>query len=339
MSLITRCPACETHFKVVQDQLRISEGWVRCGKCSEVFDANAHLQQPEPVEAAPVAAPPLPDDDWEEAVHRTVQGFFPKPPPEPSKAVDVDLSDPNAWLEQTPAVHTEERNASEMPDAELDALEDDVLLRSKPAADSFLQESPLGGGANSEDEQRAHLPEHVADEHATRVDPAFMRRNIGVQGRFRTVVLFAAVSSLALVFALQLILFERDRLASTAPELKSSLTALCEFAGCEVQPVRQIKSWMIDASSFTKLRPDVYDLHVSIKNVAAVELLIPSLELTLTDLQDQSVIRRVIDRAQFAGTQSVALPGSEVSATLPLHVKLPGGTERVAGYRLTAFYP
>ncbi|MFD2452858.1 zinc-ribbon domain-containing protein [Ideonella paludis] len=39
MSLATRCPACSTTFKVVQDQLKISEGWVRCGHCQEVFNA------------------------------------------------------------------------------------------------------------------------------------------------------------------------------------------------------------------------------------------------------------------------------------------------------------
>ncbi|MDP3413227.1 MAG: zinc-ribbon domain-containing protein, partial [Polaromonas sp.] len=44
MSLITRCPACGTMFKVVADQLKISQGWVRCGQCSDVFDAAAHLQ-------------------------------------------------------------------------------------------------------------------------------------------------------------------------------------------------------------------------------------------------------------------------------------------------------
>ncbi|MBK6388312.1 MAG: DUF3426 domain-containing protein [Rhodoferax sp.] len=43
MSLITRCPACETLFKVVPDQLRISDGWVRCGQCEEVFDASRNL--------------------------------------------------------------------------------------------------------------------------------------------------------------------------------------------------------------------------------------------------------------------------------------------------------
>jgi len=43
MSLITRCPACLTLFRVVSDQLRISGGWVRCGQCDEIFDASQHL--------------------------------------------------------------------------------------------------------------------------------------------------------------------------------------------------------------------------------------------------------------------------------------------------------
>jgi predicted Zn finger-like uncharacterized protein len=60
-------------FRVVPDQLRISEGWVRCGHCTEVFDAALHLQpqavlaEPAPLpasEPAPESAPepaPLPD--------------------------------------------------------------------------------------------------------------------------------------------------------------------------------------------------------------------------------------------------------------------------------------
>jgi predicted Zn finger-like uncharacterized protein len=43
MSLATRCTACGTIFRVVQDQLRVSEGWVRCGRCAEVFDAREQL--------------------------------------------------------------------------------------------------------------------------------------------------------------------------------------------------------------------------------------------------------------------------------------------------------
>jgi predicted Zn finger-like uncharacterized protein len=43
MSLATRCTACGIAFRVVQDQLRVSEGWVRCGQCREVFNALEQL--------------------------------------------------------------------------------------------------------------------------------------------------------------------------------------------------------------------------------------------------------------------------------------------------------
>jgi predicted Zn finger-like uncharacterized protein len=65
MSLITRCPACATQFKVAPDQLKLSDGWVRCGHCSDVFDANRYLEsrapgatQSKPSDAQQ-AAPPL----------------------------------------------------------------------------------------------------------------------------------------------------------------------------------------------------------------------------------------------------------------------------------------
>ena len=39
----TRCPACKTVFRVVADQLRVSEGWVRCGRCTHVFNAAENM--------------------------------------------------------------------------------------------------------------------------------------------------------------------------------------------------------------------------------------------------------------------------------------------------------
>src|SRR5688572_26524674 len=59
MSLVTRCPACGTTFKVVRDQLRISEGWVRCGRCSEVFDATLDLHETPEAAVAPKVPAPL----------------------------------------------------------------------------------------------------------------------------------------------------------------------------------------------------------------------------------------------------------------------------------------
>lgn len=43
MSLITRCPACGTAFRVQTSQLAAHEGAVRCGKCDKVFNGVAAL--------------------------------------------------------------------------------------------------------------------------------------------------------------------------------------------------------------------------------------------------------------------------------------------------------
>jgi predicted Zn finger-like uncharacterized protein len=60
MSLATRCPACGTVFRVVPDQLKVSDGWVRCGRCTEVFDAGQRLFDLEQGEAAAPSARPVP---------------------------------------------------------------------------------------------------------------------------------------------------------------------------------------------------------------------------------------------------------------------------------------
>jgi predicted Zn finger-like uncharacterized protein len=39
MSWITRCPACGVTYKVVPDQLKVAQGWLRCGQCQQAFDS------------------------------------------------------------------------------------------------------------------------------------------------------------------------------------------------------------------------------------------------------------------------------------------------------------
>jgi predicted Zn finger-like uncharacterized protein len=39
MVLAARCPGCKTVFRLVPDQLKLADGWVRCGRCSELFHA------------------------------------------------------------------------------------------------------------------------------------------------------------------------------------------------------------------------------------------------------------------------------------------------------------
>lgn len=60
MSLATRCPYCQTTFRVTHDQLKLRSGLVRCGSCKEIFNGVEHLLSASPA-ATPgtAAAPPV----------------------------------------------------------------------------------------------------------------------------------------------------------------------------------------------------------------------------------------------------------------------------------------
>lgn len=126
--MITRCPACGTRFRVVPDQLRISQGWVRCGQCNEVFDAAGQLAQaeaqpevqalssmPVPLPAAQPPAPPL------HAVEPAVASLpsVPTPAEAPLDMAPAWPSAPSSTPSSTPSP------AQPMADTEPAALQDD----------------------------------------------------------------------------------------------------------------------------------------------------------------------------------------------------------------------
>ena len=141
---------------------------------------------------------------------------------------------------------------------------------------------------------------------------------------------------LATALAAQVAVHERNRVAAVAPQLRPLLLALCEPLGCELAPLRQIAEVVIDSSSFNKARGDSYVLAVTMKSRSTVALEMPAVELTLTDAQDQPVLRRVLLPADMGAPQELAA-GGEWSASVSVLVTTGGA--RVAGYRLLAFYP
>ena len=102
MSLITRCPACQTLFKVVPDQLRISDGWARCGACETVFDASLHLL----ADAVQSAPPAKLDTDLEPVAANggIIDALTEAPPVSPDQAL---LAEAGAGANGTPAPSTE----------------------------------------------------------------------------------------------------------------------------------------------------------------------------------------------------------------------------------------
>ena len=291
MSLITRCTACQTLFKVVPDQLRISDGWVRCGQCGEIFDAaqNLLIASEEPDAATPIAEDTILRD---KAVNRLPQADPAAVAPAPEPAIEAVLTLPPEPVESVQVLATPTDTVADVSPA-------------RPETPSFMQ-----GDA---------------------VPSAWQRRGVRRALATAALVLIAAL-------AVQILRHERDRIAAVEPALRPVLAALCQSTGCVISPMRQIESVVIDSSSFSRLRGDVYRLAFSLRNSAAVDIAMPAIELSVTDAQDQALSRRVLLPAEFGATSLVLPAGGEWGSKLSLNVKS-GGAERIAGYRLLAFYP
>lgn len=330
MSLITRCPACETLFRVVPDQLRISDGWVRCGQCDEIFDASLHLLPATPSIAEPVVwpqarvAPPAATDG------APVASAFADIELDIDLDLDplqrpVDLPLDMAPLPPPAAGDEYQWTASSSFDSGTPAASEAPMALDRPAS------IDIDTHAEAEAERKSALS-GVSFLRANRVASFWHRRVMRV-----TLLLLAAVLLLGL--AAQGVLHERDRLLAFEPRLQPWLQLLCEPFNCRLSALRQIESIVIDGSSFTRIRGDAYRLDFTLKNAANTALAVPAMELTLTDALDQAVLRRVLTPSELGVASDTLAPGADWSASVALAVQAGGAAERIAGYRLLAFYP
>ncbi|MDE2262802.1 MAG: hypothetical protein KGL45_09785, partial [Gammaproteobacteria bacterium] len=81
--MFTVCPKCALTLVVTAADLRIAQGYVRCGRCLNVFNALARLSEERPVAAAeaPAAAPEAPADTPAAAPGEQAESAKPPTPP------------------------------------------------------------------------------------------------------------------------------------------------------------------------------------------------------------------------------------------------------------------
>jgi predicted Zn finger-like uncharacterized protein len=268
MSLITQCPACSTMFKVVPDQLRISDGWVRCGQCDEVFDANAHLlgaaapeteTEAQPEFAAHEVADELPDSVVPDRFD------FLSIEPEPTAEPDVAVAEipPDPFLEQSAS---ELSRILEFPvdfDPDLEPEPENLLLDDSVVADvpgDVVDEDAGVEPATEVSPLRFVQADAIESPPESAPNLSFMRsaREATIWSRplIRASLVLLCVL-LAGVLFLQITVQERDRIAAMEPATKPFVSLVCEALACKIAPLRQIESVVIDSSSFTKVRGDV----------------------------------------------------------------------------------
>lgn len=320
MSLATRCTSCGTVFRVVQDQLKVSEGWVRCGRCNEVFNALEAL-----FDLDREAPPPWPAEAAGHPAHgETLDEAFAADKPDPALVDRIDAA----------------------------LFGDPAAARPEPARGLAPEVTPAPFIAATADSPPPHPAAHLADRDVERpgappaaeaagpaAAPEFVRhaeREARWQSRSARIALSAAGLVLALVLAAQAAHHFRDGLAARWPATRPLLQLACSPPACSIEPPRRIEDISVESTALTRAAgPDGFRLAVTLRNRGALALSWPSVDLSLTDSAGQLVARRAIAPRDFRVASTVLQPGTEA----PLQLLLSAGTPRVTGYTVEIFYP
>lgn len=340
MTLATRCPACHTTFKVVKDQLRLADGWVRCGRCDEVFlaaDALALSQQPAP--ASPRSA------DVTGAPQMRGAMAEPAAPAEPARSAPPQAG------EQALAPVTDQALAAPTEEAV-------VRLSAHTASDPpELDQAQAGQTLSPEDSKAADPPEPAAEPlREPPLEPSpeplpepipgppvpvrpYVWDTASARQTPRSPWSTAAWSTLAGVGVASLVtqaaLAWHDELLHAAPVLKPVLEVACVMADCRLEPVRRLQALSVESSQLSQLGGTIYQFNATVRNRSGAEVAAPALDLVLTGNDGQVIARKALRWADFGLRNRSMAAQQEVS----LQTKLNTGTTAVAGFTIELFYP
>jgi predicted Zn finger-like uncharacterized protein len=303
MSLATRCTACGTVFRVVQDQLRVSNGWVRCGRCSEVFNAVESLVDLE--------------------LDRPGDGG---PPSAHGARVMEELARVAGSAEAPPPPSTDEPDRPPAPEPEAPPPSDlDLDLRADPGPPAIAADLRGDWRAESDD---APLP---APGFVRQADRAARWRRPWVRAGLVLVALLATGG-----LGWQVHLSHHDWIAARWPALAPAVQQLCTVAGCIVEPPRRIDSLAVESSGLVRAgAAGTYRLSVVLRNRDRLALRVPAVDLTLTDAQGRVVARRVLLPGELGASVTSVSSGADLALAATLRTR----DAPVVGYTIEIFYP
>ena len=347
-------------FKVVTDQLKVSQGWVRCGHCAEVFDATDQLQPYAPPLVQTTDSSPVPDANasgtWlirESVGDNPVKSL----PVESPSVASIPRAESGATAADSLAkpIRVARGEREQLAEARSSSLKS--ALSAAPHV-SVLEQQPINAALQTVLPNEPSSIANFGEEEDLPVHDVSFVRNAQREEFWRTpkirrlmVLMLLGMGCLLLFqFAVQ----QRDTLVARYPAWASVPTALCASVGCIIKPVQHIDNVVIDSSSFVKLDGNFYRLGFVLKNTSALALAMPSLELTLTDSQEQALIRRVLTPAELGAPSRTLESGQEFTG----HVEFRAGSDlpfmaaantaadsalvtllKIVGYRVIAFYP
>ncbi len=152
---------------------------------------------------------------------------------------------------------------------------------------------------------------------------------------------WTALSALLALAALaQLTYLFRTELAARLPGLKPALVAACAKLHCTVPLPHNIELMAIDSSNMETdpAQPGVITLSVTLHNLAPYTQAYPDLELTLTDMSDAPVGRRVFHPGEYLKDMAEANQGLGPNRDNSIRLAIDASGLKAAGYRVFLSY-
>jgi len=157
----------------------------------------------------------------------------------------------------------------------------------------------------------------------------------------RTWLWSLSIIMLLIVFMAQYTYFFRSEIAARRPDLKPALVKYCKLFKCSV-PLPQRADFLSIESSGLEADPKHKDqiiLNALLRNRAAYTQEHPSLELTLNDLEDQPIARRIFLPSEYLPLSETKTSGLLANHEVSVKLRLNTGTLKPVGYRLKLTYP
>ena len=148
------------------------------------------------------------------------------------------------------------------------------------------------------------------------------------------------VFPLLLLLIAQVTFLFRVELAANVPQLKPWLIRYCKLLKCSV-PLPQKASLISIESSELKDEPTQRNqiiLVALLRNRAAYTQAYPNLELTLTDLQDNALARRIFKPEDYLAASRNIATGFPGNQELDINLRLDTTDLKPVGYRLALYY-
>jgi predicted Zn finger-like uncharacterized protein len=376
MALATRCPHCNTTFRVANDQLKLRAGLVRCGACKEVFNGIEHLLPPEaPEQPSPapssMAPPPSVDtrsgpssgDIMPNGETRDLASFLsPRTSPQPAFSEPVGTN-PQDVRTSSPFEGADAAGSAAASDPMLRMTlmdfryaEDDPSRNGKRAetakapggfdpleqAMDALQRKPWRNARKAARDDADKSDEAFDEGLAESDEPSFVKQGRRRQRMGRTLRMGMIAGSVVLLLGLffQTAYLLRDAIVARFPHSKPAVAGLCEFAGCELRLPAQIDAVSLESSELQTVasNTNVYALTILLRNRGEIAQAWPNIELTLNDTNEKPIVRRVFIPRDYLGSQeeSAGFAG-KTEQSFKVHFEL--AEIKAAGYRVYLFYP